>query len=250
MCAPPVAYVDGRVVGKAVGVAGNLRNASLMTVQNNGIFRMELDRPLPAGTQITFVQVLKDKVSERNEINVLPSDSDDAIVDAPTLNDIYSDDLVITGTGKPGYRVIVRVGREEIGSAEVDENGKYAIHLSSPLDAGSVVEAFQLDVDGNQSTAIRTIVKLAGQVPGGNGNGDGTGNVSGGEGDSSGSGGNPSTHPGTSEKPWSNGGGSAGQVLPKTAGMTAPIGFAGGGLMLAGLAGRLLGRKRKKDEKN
>jgi hypothetical protein len=110
---------------------------------------------------------------------------------------------------------------EEIGKAEVDEDGKFSIKLENPFTAGTVLEFRQADADGKLSEPVQVTVEKAAE---------------------SGSGSDYKTESGTKGTSGTSGS-SSGQKLPKTATATGALGLAGGGVLLAGLLMRRFARK-------
>ncbi|PGV17217.1 hypothetical protein COD78_31240, partial [Bacillus cereus] len=51
------------------------------------------------------------------------------VPDAPEVNEVKDTDTKVTGMAKPGSKVTVKVGDQELGTGTADENGKYSIDI-------------------------------------------------------------------------------------------------------------------------
>jgi small neutral amino acid transporter SnatA (MarC family) len=79
------------------------------------------------------------------EAVLITAPADGSIIPEPTPN--------IVGTGEPGATVVVSIDGAELGEATVDENGNWAVPVTTPLtDGPHIARAVQTDPDGNEST--------------------------------------------------------------------------------------------------
>uniref|UniRef100_UPI001ABEBF9F Ig-like domain-containing protein n=1 Tax=Gracilibacillus suaedae TaxID=2820273 RepID=UPI001ABEBF9F len=92
-----------------------------------------------------------------------PEDTEEVYPDAPEVNKIYDGDEVITGMGLEGATVYAVVNGEVIGQTEVtapefqslatvvpNDGTLFTVAVDEPLSAGTVVELYQVNEDGNQ----------------------------------------------------------------------------------------------------
>ncbi|SFL47334.1 LPXTG-motif cell wall anchor domain-containing protein, partial [Gracilibacillus orientalis] len=90
-------------------------------------------------------------------------DADEVYPDVPEVNNIYDGDDVIYGLGLEGATVYAVVNGEVIGEMEVtapefqtfatvvpNDNTVFALEVDEPLSAGTVVELYQVNEDGNE----------------------------------------------------------------------------------------------------
>lgn len=186
-------------------------------VDEKGRFVIELAEPLQAGTVVELYQLSGDG-QYSDSVSVTVQKAGDAVVQKPTVHRITDKDRTVTGKGLPGHTVVGYEDNEEIGKAEVGEDGKFSIQLDQPFAAGTVLEFRQSDPDGKLSEPVQVTVEKA----------------------TSGTGSDHKAESGTKGTSGSN---SSGQKLPKTATATGAVGLAGGGVLLAGLLIRRFARK-------
>ncbi|MCW1929589.1 Ig-like domain-containing protein [Bhargavaea beijingensis] len=130
-------------------------------VEEDGSFWMELEEPLEAGTEVGFIQVNEEEYSDLAIKTVLKAEMS---LDPPTVDPLDDDDLSITGAAGAGNVVLAGIGEELIGIAEVEEDGRFDIELAEPLEAGTVVELYQLSEDGQYSDTVSVTVQKAGDA--------------------------------------------------------------------------------------
>ena len=191
-------------------------------VDEDGRFVVELEEALEAGTVVELYQLSEDG-QYSDTVQVTVQKAGDAVVQKPTVQPITDKDRTVTGKGLAGHTVIGYSDKEEIGKAEVGEDGTFSIGLEKPFPAGTVLEFRQADADGKLSEPVQVTVEKAESGTGSDNKGD-TGAESGTKGTS---------------------GSSSGQKLPKTATATGAMGLAGGGVLLAGLLMRRFSRKSR-----
>ncbi|KZE39037.1 hypothetical protein AV656_09080 [Bhargavaea cecembensis] len=189
-------------------------------VAADGRFVIELAEPLQAGTVVELYQLSEDG-QYSDTVSVTVQKAGDAVVQKPTVQRVTDKDRTVTGKGLPDHTVIGYLDNEEIGKAEVSEDGKFSIQLDNPYPAGTVLEFRQSDPDGKLSEPVQVTVEKAAE---------------------SGSGSDYKTESGTKGTSGTSGS-SSGQKLPKTATATGALGLAGGGVLLAGLLIRRFARK-------
>ncbi|MFC7364303.1 MULTISPECIES: Ig-like domain-containing protein [Bhargavaea] len=189
-------------------------------VDEDGRFVIELAEPLQAGTVVELLQVSEDG-QYSDTVQVTVQKAGDAVVQKPTVQRITDKDRTVTGKGLPGHTVLGYLDNEEIGKAEVDEDGKFSMKLENPFTAGTVLEFRQANADGKLSEPVQVTVEKA---------------------ETSGTGSDHKAESGTKGTSGTSGS-SSGQKLPKTATATGALGLAGGGVLLAGLLMRRFSRK-------
>ncbi|MEJ7412824.1 Ig-like domain-containing protein, partial [Staphylococcus epidermidis] len=71
--------------------------------------------------------------------------------DAPTVNDVTSNDKVINGTAEPNSTVTVTVPDGTTATGTADDQGNYTIEIPSTVDLrnGNKIEAVSADETGN-----------------------------------------------------------------------------------------------------
>ncbi|EKN66480.1 Ig domain-containing protein group 2 domain-containing protein [Neobacillus bataviensis LMG 21833] len=139
------ASVKAMAAGKELGTA---------TADESGTFTIAIAKQT-AGTKITVTATDKaGNVSNAAEVIV----RDVTAPEAPVVNPVNDNDLVITGTAEAGATVIAKVNGQEIGKAIATVSGAYAISISKQT-AGSTIVITAADAAGNVSQAAKVTVK-------------------------------------------------------------------------------------------
>ncbi|WP_229821700.1 Ig-like domain-containing protein, partial [Ignatzschineria indica] len=119
------------------------------TVDSNGKFKVELDKPLIDGEEIKVNLVNGGKTSPETVINApnLP-------LAKPEDLEFNADGSQITGKGRPGSTVIIKdKAGKEIGRGTVDSNGKFRVELENPLTDGEEVKVNLVNDSKNSPNA-------------------------------------------------------------------------------------------------
>ncbi|QUM67055.1 Ig-like domain-containing protein [Staphylococcus delphini] len=127
---------------------------------------IQLDNPLKAGTVLTATISKNGKVSDPS----LPVQvTDKTAPEAPTVNEVTSEDKVITGTAEAGSTVTVTFPDGTTATGTADDNGSYTIDMPSNVDlkGGEELKVTSTDKDGNKSEEGTTQVtdKTAPKAP-------------------------------------------------------------------------------------
>src|SRR5699024_4353163 len=81
--------------------------------------------------------------------------------DAPTVNEVTSEDTTIGGTAEPGSTVTVTFPGGTTATGTADDQGNYTVEIPSgvKLDGGEDIKVVATDKDGNTSSEATTTVK-------------------------------------------------------------------------------------------
>lgn len=116
-------------------------------VSSDGTFELIIDNVQP-GTVITGVQVRE---------NSLISEEVSTIVqrrpDPPTLEDIYPQDTIVTGSAEPNTTVQLIIDNQ-VYSGDVSNDGTFSIDIQSTREAGTEVTAIVINESQHSSTPI------------------------------------------------------------------------------------------------
>jgi hypothetical protein len=134
---------DGNVLGRA-------------TVNSDGTYTINLSRETVAGEVLTAVQI--DAKGNRSKyVNVTVGNAD---VVAPTINNVREGQTVITGQGTAGNTVVITDSKgNELGRGVVSADGTYSITISREAIAYEILDAYQVDANGNESDRTQTTVR-------------------------------------------------------------------------------------------
>src|SRR5699024_6836516 len=76
--------------------------------------------------------------------HVNAEDSEEIVLDKPSVNEVTEVDEEVTGEGEPGSQVTVKDSDgNELGTGDVDEEGKYTVDLDSPAEEGDDLSVTQ-----------------------------------------------------------------------------------------------------------
>src|SRR5699024_1676375 len=76
--------------------------------------------------------------------HVNAEDSEEIVLDKPSVNEVTEGDEEVTGEGEPGSQVTVKDSDgNELGTGDVDEEGKYTVDLDSPAEEGDDLSVTQ-----------------------------------------------------------------------------------------------------------
>jgi hypothetical protein len=105
-----------------------------------------------------------DGFSDEDEIDAGTDPKDDTDIpdvvppEPPTINDVYSNDTLVTGTGEPNTTVHLSIPRENQSyQSIVNENGMYSVTIPEQ-EPGVVIEVQLIDEAGNESEITETVV--------------------------------------------------------------------------------------------
>lgn len=134
-----------------VSVDGTILGSS--TALENGSFVVEIDKQT-AGTELAVTATdAAGNVSEVTVVTVVDVTSPDQ----PQVNPVIHHDTVVTGTTEAGASVKVMMGKEELGTAVADVNGKFKLSVPKQKHK-NLLSVTATDVAGNVSEA--TIVDV------------------------------------------------------------------------------------------
>ncbi|MDT0738690.1 Ig-like domain-containing protein, partial [Staphylococcus haemolyticus] len=92
---------------------------------------IKLDQPLKAGTVLTSTASKNGKTSDVSDQVIV---TDDTAPEAPTVNDVTSDDTTISGKAEPGSTVKVTFPDGTTAEGTTDQDGNYTIDIPSNVD--------------------------------------------------------------------------------------------------------------------
>ncbi|MGG3467488.1 DUF4350 domain-containing protein [Neobacillus pocheonensis] len=143
--AEPGVTVTAKVNDNGIGSA---------TVDVNGQYSITIAQQ-KAGTKIVVIATdSAGNVSTAAEVTV----TDVTAPEAPVVNGLTDNDVVITGTAEPGANMAAKVNGQVIGTATADAEGKYTIVVAKQT-AGAKIEVTATDAAGNVSLASEVTVQ-------------------------------------------------------------------------------------------
>ncbi|UEA69901.1 Ig-like domain-containing protein [Finegoldia magna] len=136
---------DGNIIGET-------------TVGEDGKWEVKVpkDKPLNEGDKITVEQTEKGKKPNTAETTVKGKDQSEA----PKVNQPTEGDDKITGTGKPGSKIVVTDDKgNKIGETEVNEKGEWEVKVpkDKPLNEGDKITVEQTEKGKKPNTAETTV---------------------------------------------------------------------------------------------
>lgn len=102
-----------------------------------------------------------DTVFKPNEFRrILLNGSQNNELKPPSLKEVTDIDEMITGNGTPGTQIIIEDSNgENLGEAIVKSDGKFAVHLTKPLNAKKVIYGYLQTTSGLKSQKTQIVVK-------------------------------------------------------------------------------------------
>ncbi|MCG3402339.1 YSIRK-type signal peptide-containing protein [Staphylococcus massiliensis] len=165
----PVTSEDGYISGVAEAgstVTVTFPDGSISTaiVDANGDYTIAI----PEGVDLTGGEVLPITATDQNNNQSEASSTtveDVTAPDAPVVNPVTSEDVVVTGQAEPGSTVTVEFPNGITSTATADENGHYVVDIPEQLDliGGETLNVTASDSNGNTSEQASTDV--ADQTP-------------------------------------------------------------------------------------
>ncbi|EKU46817.1 Ig-like domain-containing protein, partial [Staphylococcus massiliensis] len=165
----PVTSEDGYITGVAEAgstVTVTFPDGSISTaiVDANGDYTIVI----PEGVDLTGGEVLPITATDQNNNQSEASSTtveDVTAPDAPVVNPVTSEDVVVTGQAEPGSTVTVEFPNGITSTATADENGHYVVDIPEQLDliGGETLNVTASDSNGNTSEQASTDV--ADQTP-------------------------------------------------------------------------------------
>ena len=160
--------------GTVVIISDNGEEIGSAQVDDNGRWSFTPETPLPDGEHDISVVVEDDagNISPEADIPVTIGDGSDTVAPAPAENVTIADDAsnpinsgetndntpLISGDAEAGSIVIISDNGEEIGSAQVDENGKWNFTPVDPIaDGEHNIDVVVVDDAGNKSLPTEDI---------------------------------------------------------------------------------------------
>ncbi|EOO04997.1 hypothetical protein IAW_05815 [Bacillus cereus str. Schrouff] len=113
-----------------------------------------------AGTKLQVTASNSAGTSEVTEVRVQETET---IPEAPEVNEVKDTDEKVTGQAKKGSKVAVKVGDQEIGTGEVDENGGYSIAISKQK-AGTKLQVTASNSAGTSEVTEVTVTETKAEV--------------------------------------------------------------------------------------
>ncbi|OJG58480.1 hypothetical protein RV08_GL001576 [Enterococcus mundtii] len=129
-------------------------------VKEDGTFEVTIPAQ-KAGTELTILAKDDDEASESVTKMVM-----DQLPDTPTVDDVKEGAGKVTGKGKAGDTIVIKVNDKEIGRGKVKENGTFEI-LTGTYRAkqGDIYEVYAVNDDNVQSETVRkNVMATSGQV--------------------------------------------------------------------------------------
>ncbi|WP_342388826.1 Ig-like domain-containing protein [Salinicoccus bachuensis] len=111
----------------------------------------------PAGTEIRGSIVNEDGIESEEVAVTVTEPPDTTAPDAPEIDDVHSNDTIITGSGEAGAKIILTINDIDYEGA-VDENGRYSMEVPVALEPGTLITALLVDEAGNSSEETKTQV--------------------------------------------------------------------------------------------
>ncbi|MBS4200614.1 hypothetical protein KHA93_13325 [Bacillus sp. FJAT-49732] len=165
---PPSMPTASQVSDKDTKVTGDAEAESIVTVKSgkevlgtveadkNGKYAVTLKAAQKAGTVLYITA--KDKAGNESEARMITV-VDKTPPSMPTASQVSDKDTKVTGDAEAESIVTIKSGKEVLGTAEADKNGKYAVTLKAAQKAGTMLYITAKDKAGNESEA-RTITVL------------------------------------------------------------------------------------------
>src|SRR5699024_6171232 len=129
------------------------------TTDDEGNYTIDIpsDVKLDGGEDIKVVATDKDG-NTSSEVTTTVEDT--TAPDAPTVNEVKSEDTTIGGTAEPGSTVTVTIPDSTTETGTADDKGNYTVEIPSDvkLDGGEDIKVVATDKDGNTSSEVTTTV--------------------------------------------------------------------------------------------
>jgi hypothetical protein len=127
------AKVDGKVIGTA-------------TANADGNFTMEIAMQKAGTTVVVTATDTAGNVSESTEVTV----ADVTAPEAPFVNAVNDNDMLINGSAEAGATVFAEVNGEKIGEATANTQGQFTINIAKQV-VGATILVTATDASGNES---------------------------------------------------------------------------------------------------
>ncbi|MGA5592628.1 immunoglobulin-like domain-containing protein, partial [Enterococcus mundtii] len=129
-------------------------------VKEDGTFEVTIPAQ-KAGTELTILAKDGDNVSESVTKTVM-----DQLPDTPIVDDVKEGAGKVTGKGKAGDTIVIKVNDKEIGRGKVKENGTFEILTGTyRAEQGDTYEVYAVNDDNIQSETVRkNVMATSGQV--------------------------------------------------------------------------------------
>ncbi|MCE4958061.1 Ig-like domain-containing protein, partial [Macrococcoides caseolyticum] len=172
--APPINTVSSTATNvTGVGIPGNTVTVTFpdgtigtSVVQADGTWSVAI----PSGTDLVVGDVLTATQTD-GAGNVSPSSSttvsDDAPPLAPIVNDVTSEDTVVTGTGTPGNTITVTFPDGTTGTSVVQADGTWTVVIPDGVNlvGGEVLPVTETDSIGNSGSTSVTVIVIDKTAP-------------------------------------------------------------------------------------
>ncbi|MDU0447911.1 Ig-like domain-containing protein, partial [Staphylococcus epidermidis] len=145
--------------GSTVTVAFPGGGKASTTADDAGNFIVDIPSEVNLEGGETFTATATDETGNESE----PSTTtvvDTTAPDAPTVNDVTSNDKVINGTAEPNSTVKLTFPDGTTATGTTDSNGNYTVHIpeNMSLKGGETISATSSDAEGNESESATTTV--------------------------------------------------------------------------------------------
>ncbi|MDR5649426.1 Ig-like domain-containing protein, partial [Staphylococcus nepalensis] len=137
------------------------------TADEEGNYTIEIPTDINLGGGENITITAKDKAGNPSE-SATTTVTDTTAPEAPTVNEVTSEDKTIRGTAEPGSTVTVTFPDGTTGTGTADDEGNYTIEIPTNinLNGGENIIVKATDQSGNTSENTNTVVPGADKVPG------------------------------------------------------------------------------------
>ena len=125
------------------------------TADDEGNYNIDLPKDLQGGEELEVTAT--DKAGNTSE-KATTTVADKTAPDAPTANDVNSEDKQLTGKAEPGSEVTVDIPGHDPIKGAADQDGNYSIDLPTDLQGGEEITVTAKDKDGNVSGETKKTV--------------------------------------------------------------------------------------------
>ncbi|WP_271399498.1 Ig-like domain-containing protein [Staphylococcus nepalensis] len=129
------------------------------TADEEGNYTIEIPTDINLGGGENIIVTAKDKAGNPSD-SVTTTVTDTTAPEAPTVNEVTSEDTTVSGTSEPGSTVTVMFPDGTTATGTADEEGNYTIEIPTDinLDGGENITVTAKDKAGNPSESATTTV--------------------------------------------------------------------------------------------
>src|SRR5699024_10078168 len=137
------------------------------TANEEGNYTIEIPSNVDLNGGEDIIVTAKDKAGNPSE-SATTTVTDTTAPEAPTVNEVTSEDKTIRGTAEPGSTVTITFPDGTTATGTADEEGNYTIEIPTDinLNGGENIIVKATDQSGNTSENTNTVVPGADKVPG------------------------------------------------------------------------------------